>query len=240
MMAAGPNAAPPPQYYLLRNYFLRNSTQLPRLHEFMSRGFLPAAARLHAGPAILLEALVASHMPQYAAVLPLASLEQWETLRQGLLRDADYQRAFAAWENGPEPPFEHYSETLLRAASYSPEIAAAREAKPRVFELRQYHSPTWRQLAALHQRFAGPEIRIFHRCGIHPLFYSETALGPHMPNLTYLIPFEDLAAREKAWNAFGADPEWLRVRQQSIEADGQISSVIQISLFKAAPYSPIG
>jgi hypothetical protein len=54
-----------------------------------------------------------------------------------------------------------------------------------------------------------------------------------------LIPFDDLAAREKAWNAFGADPEWVKVRKESIDRHGQISSVSQISLFRAAAYSPI-
>ena len=60
-----------------------------------------------------------------------------------------------------------------------------------------------------------------------------------MPNLTYLIPFENLAAREKAWDAFGADAEWVKVRKESIEKYGQISSVVQISIFKAAEYSPV-
>jgi hypothetical protein len=60
-----------------------------------------------------------------------------------------------------------------------------------------------------------------------------------MPNLTYLIPFDDLAAREKAWNAFGSDPEWLKVRKESVDRDGQIASILQISLFKATAYSPV-
>jgi hypothetical protein len=30
-----------------------------------------------------------------------------------------------------------------------------------------------------------------------------------MPNLTYLIPFATMADREKAWEAFSADPEWV-------------------------------
>ena len=95
-------------------------------------------------------------------------------------------------------------------------------------------------MLALHERFAGRVIRIFHRCGIHPVLYTSTLIGPNMPHLTYLIPFESLDAREKAWNAFGADPEWIKVRKDSIDKHGQISSVIQISLYKATPYSPVG
>jgi hypothetical protein len=60
-----------------------------------------------------------------------------------------------------------------------------------------------------------------------------------MPNLTYVIPFDNLAARERAWNAFSADPEWIKVRKESIDLHGQIVSSNQISLYRATPYSPI-
>ena len=62
--------------------------------------------------------------------------------------------------------------------------------------------------------------------------------GANKPNLTYLTPFENLAAREKAWAAFAADPEWIKVRKESIDRHGQISSVIQIALYRATDYSP--
>jgi hypothetical protein len=60
-----------------------------------------------------------------------------------------------------------------------------------------------------------------------------------MPNLTYLIPFDDLATREKAWNAFSADEEWIKVRKESIDKHGQIANVIQMALYRATAYSPI-
>ena len=109
----------------------------------------------------------------------------------------------------------------------------------RVFELRVYHSPTARQNKALHERFSGHEIKIFHRVGVNPILYTTTVFGANRPNLTYLIPFDTLAAREKAWAAFSADEEWVRVRKESIDRSGQISSVMNISLYKAMPYSPI-
>jgi hypothetical protein len=236
--AAGESAAPPLRYYLLDHYYLRNGTQLPRIHDFFSQGLLPAAAFL-SGPKIFLEALVAPHMPQVASIIGFESLAQIETFRGRLDEDTGYRKAFAAWERAAEPPYEHYQQILLRATPYHPSAAPSRAKTPRIFELRVYHSPTWRQLAALHDRFAGPEIKIFHRVGVHPVLYTETVIGPNMPNLTYLIPFEDLAARDKAWTAFGADPEWIKVRKESIDAHGQISAVIQISLFRATAYSPV-
>lgn len=229
------------KYFLLENYYLRHSTQLERIQEFMKNGLLPAATKCLKGPKFFSEALVAAHMPQFLVLLGFESLTELGAIRTRLNQDETFRKAFAAWESGPEPPYEHFSQTVLKAAEYCPEVelSASRPKAPRVFELRTYHSPTWRQLAALHERFAGPEIKIFHRVGVRPIIYSETLFGPNMPNLTYLTPFESLAAREKAWEAFAADPEWLRARKESIDTHGQIASVIQITLLKAAPYSPV-
>ena len=229
------------RFYLLESFTLRQGTQPGRLHDYLSKAALPALNKLHSGPKIVLEAMVASHMPQVAFLIGFESVGQMFELRDKLNQDQELQKAFEDWQQGPEPPFEQQNNILLEATKYSPEIVPLETppASPRIFELRVYHSPTWQQLQALHERFAGPEIKIFHRVGVNPLFYTSTVIGPNMPNLTYLIPFDDLAAREKAWNAFGADPEWIKVRKESIYKHGQISNVIQISLFKATPYSPI-
>ena len=237
-------AVPPARrtpYYALQTYYLKNGTQLARINEFMSQGLLPALNSFHTGPKLFLEALVAPHMPQFAVLLGLESLDYLAAMRERLGADEAFGKAFEAWEAASEPPYEQFSQVVLRTTAYSPEMAtpAPRPAKPRIFEVRVYHSPTWRQLRALHDRFAGPEIRIFHRSGVHPILYSETIAGPNMPNLTYITPFDTLAAREKAWETFGADPEWIKVRKESIDRHGQISSVIQIALYRATAYSPV-
>src|SRR5579862_699330 len=227
--------------YVLENFFLQQGAQVARMHDYFSNIALPALGRVHQGPKIILEALVAPHMPQMAVIVGHQSLEEMWGTHHKLGADKELSAAFEKWESAPEPAFDQASRTVLEATEYSPEISALSDPPktPRVFELRVYHSPTWRQLKALHERFAGPEIRIFHRVGIHPILYTSTLIGANLPNLTYLIPFDNLAAREKAWDAFGSDPEWLKVRKESIEQHGQISSVIQISLFKATAYSPI-
>jgi hypothetical protein len=228
------------RFYILESFFLKNGSQIGRLHDFLSKGFLPALARYNSGPKIVLEALVAPHMPQVAMINGYRSLDQLLNVRNKLFEDDAFNKSVESWEAAEEAPYEHYSLSLLEATDYSPEIETGQQPKtPRIFELRVYHSPTWKQLRALHERFAGPEIKIFHRSGVHPVLYSSTLFGANMPNLTYLIPFENLAAREKAWGAFGADPEWVKVRQESIDKHGQISSISQISLFKATPYSPL-
>lgn len=231
---------PKTRFYTMESFLMKNGEQTVRLHEFLSKGYLPAAMKAHSGPKIILDAQVAPHMPQTLVILGYQSAAEALDLYNKLHQQPGYNDALARWEAGPEQPYEKAALSLLSAESYSPEIApSAPDAPQRIFELRVYHSQTWRQLAALHQRFAGPESRIFHRCGVHPVLYTTTVFGQNMPNLTYLTPFEDLAARQKAWAAFSADPEWQKVRKESLEKHGQIANVIEISLFRATAYSPV-
>jgi hypothetical protein len=92
---------------------------------------------------------------------------------------------------------------VLQSAPNLIDIRTAAANNARIFELRVYHS--------------GPAMEILHRSGIHPILYSPT---------TFFIPFDSLAAREKAWTAFSADPEWIKLRQSS--------RIANISLWKAA------
>jgi len=218
---------------------MEQGSQPGRLHEFLSKGLLPAMERVHKGPVIVLEATVAPHSPQVALIVGVETVDQVWSVSKALFANQEFNQAVERWE--AEQPFISQSASLLEAADYSPEIVAPekRPETPRIFELRTYHSPTSRQLKALHERFAGPEIKIFHRSGIHPVLYTTTVFGANRPNLTYLIPFESLAAREKAWAAFSADEEWVKVRKESVDKYGQISSVIQISLYRATKYSPV-
>ncbi len=243
LLPAGAAAADEPhrtRFYVFEQYFLQNGSQPDRIHQFFSKTMAPALRRIYHGPMIFLEAVVAPRVPQVAVVFGLESTEQLWSVAKELWSDKDVNRAFDQWEAG-EPPYTSAGAWLLEATAYSPEIVAPAlpPAAPRVFELRIYHSPTRRQRIALDARFGGPEIQIFHRTGIHPLFYASTIFGEDRPNLVYLIPFESLAAREKAWAAFGADPEWIKVRNESVARDGQIVETINVSLYRATPYSPI-
>jgi hypothetical protein len=226
--------------FVFQQFFLKQGTQGGRMNEYLKTA-VQSVGKVHSGPLLVLEAVVAAHQPQIAVIAGFDSFGQISEVDGKLSGDAALPKAIEALENHPEAPCEHFTTTLLEATDYCPEIKADPNppAVPRIFEVRVYHSPTYRQLKALHERFAGPEIKIFHRVGVNPILYSSTVFGNNMPNLTYVIPFANLAEREKAWNAFSADPEWVKVRAESIEKAGQISISSQIILYKATPYSPI-
>ncbi|HTS31093.1 MAG TPA: NIPSNAP family protein [Bryobacteraceae bacterium] len=225
--------------YRLDFLYCRQGSQTNRVQEFLASQ-MPVLTR-HAQPVGVFTAVIAPHLPATAVLTGFSSLEEMETADDRVRKSAEYQAALEKMESGAEPPYDRVDRLLLRATDFSPEIAplAERPRKPRIFELRIYHSPTERQLRYLQERFAGTEIGIFSRCGIHPLFYSNTLAGPNMPNLAYLIPFAGLAEREKAWDAFGADPEWVKARADSIARGGQIVAQSEITLLQAAAFSPI-
>ncbi len=225
--------------YRLDYLYYRQGDQSTRLNKFYS-----SQAPLYAKRARAFGVFTAVMAPRTQTMLVLSGFADASDMSASIAAieaDSGYKSALAELENGSEPPFDSQQTVLLQATAYSPEIVAPAERPktPRYFELRVYHSPTRRQLALLHERFSGPEIQIFHRSGIHPLFYSETVFGPDMPNLTYLTPFSSLADREKAWQTFSADPEWAKVRADSVARGGQIVSLTDISLWQPAAYSPI-
>jgi hypothetical protein len=231
------------RFFVLRQFFLAQGAQPERLHSFLSKALVPAL-QASGKKVLVLEVMIAEHMPQVALLMGMESMADWQKIGLAGPELARFIDDWNAWETDPagkdEPPYLHYSETLLGATPYSPDLEEAAPGAPgRVFEMRVYHSPTWRQLRALHARFAGPEIPIFHRCGVHPVVYLETMAGPNMPNLTYFIPFENLAAREAAWSKFRDDPEWLRVRKESTDQHGQIAARMSMTLWKATAYSPV-
>jgi hypothetical protein len=225
--------------YRFDYFYLRQGDQGNRLDQFLSSQM--ALIAKYSQCVGVFTMTVGRYTPSTFAITGFSGFEQMETADERLRRDEAYQAAFAEMEKGAEPPFDSAERVLLRATDFSPEIVPLKEKPktPRVFEVRLYHSPTERQLKFLHERFSGHETGIFHRCGIHPILYADTIAGPKMPNMTYVIPFASLADREKAWDAFAADPEWVKVRADSVTRGGQIVAHNEISLFRPAPFSPI-
>jgi hypothetical protein len=245
LAAMGPSAAAQTggrrtRYYRLAFFYLRMGDQAARLNQFFT-GQMPFLTRLTPGPVGVFQVFVGEHMPAMMYLSGYPNLGDLEAAIRKAQADSGYQKAVAELEQGAEQPYNRVDTVLLEATDYSPEIVPLKEKPkaPRIFELRVYQSPTLRQARLVHERFAGPEIKIFHRVGIHPILYSSTVVGPKMPNLTYLTPFSTLADREKAWEAFGADAEWAKVRKESIDRGGQIVSQIDITLLRPTDYSPL-
>lgn len=227
------------RFFEFQTFDFKLTTQAARMNEWIGKGYLPRLQKIHSGPVIALSANIGPHVPRTLLITGYASLDEYTNVRAKLAADSEANAALEKLETGAEAPFDAQENALLEAAPFSEEIAQEKHNPPRFFEVRVYHAPGSAALRALHERFAGGETKIFHKVGINPILYATTLVGPNMPNLTYLIPFESLAAREKAWNAFGADPDWIKLNGDFVQKHGSVPTVIDVSIYRATGFSPV-
>jgi NIPSNAP protein len=120
-----------------------------------------------------------------------------------------------------------------------PAPVQAAAAANRVFELRTYTAPPGK-LEALKTRFRDHTIRIFKRYNMEAIGYWIPQDPPlHDNTLIYVLMHPSREEATKNWAAFQADPEWQRVRAESIK-DGPITTKTPDSVFMdPADFSPI-
>jgi hypothetical protein len=165
-----------------------------------------------------------------------------EQQRAKLSADAEYKKALTAYNAQPGLNYERIDSMLGRAFASVPEMIVRTDVTGRtgrVFELRRYESNNATTLARKIKMFESGEIAIFRRLGMRPVFFAETIVGARMPNLVYMLSFDDLASREKLWKAFGSDPEWQKMRVVPGDTDAEIVSNISVSLLQPLSFSPV-
>lgn len=242
--AGGLSAASPAKNAILemRYYRLRTGFQAQRTQEFLSKDFMPAAQRAGIGPMGFFSPVIGEGSPFILCVLSYPSLAGMESAQEKLASDKEYAAAVDAFSSGPEIAFTRVESSLLRAFDSIPNIEAPPtdgKRAPRIFELRVYESKSPKAGKTKIKMFDDAEIAIFRKLGMTPVFFGETIVGRNMPNLAYMLAFDSLAARDKAWSAFGADPDWQKLRAQPGLSDPEIVSNISNSILRPTGFSPI-
>ena len=92
-------------------------------------------------------------------------------------------------------------------------------------------------MSALNERFQRYTLKLFKKHGIEVIGFWVAIVGASN-SLYYMIAFEDMAHKEKAWNAFIKDPEWIKVRSET-EREGPIVERVINLLLKPTGYSPM-
>ncbi len=236
--------AKPPAIYEIRTIHLRNTTdnQRQRFTDFLQHAAVPAFTRAGIGPVGFFSSSIGEEAPFILAIASFPSLAAMEERRAKLAADPEYIKALDAYNAPPGVNYVRIDSLLARAFPSMPAIelptdAASRPA--RIFELRCYESNNSSTLARKIKMFESGEIAIFRRLGMRPVFFAETLVGPRMPNLVYMLSYDDLAAREKLWRAFGADPEWQKLRATPGLSDAEIVSNISNTILQPLAFSPI-
>ena len=103
-----------------------------------------------------------------------------------------------------------------------------------LYELRVYDiSPA--RMKDINDRFANHTTKIWKRLGIRPVGFWENVTGPNN-TLTYILAWESLAEREKKWDAFTSDPEWVKVAEET-SRNGPIVLKLTTTIMKPTKYS---
>lgn len=117
-------------------------------------------------------------------------------------------------------------------------VAPLRAADARLYEMRTYHAAPGKA-DAMHARFRDHACRLLEK-------HSMEAIGFWVPmeekdgakdTLVWVLAWPDRSTREKAWEAFKADPEWKAAFKES-EKDGKLVDKAEIRFLKATDFSP--
>lgn len=133
---------------------------------------------------------------------------------------------------------ESITSVFMKGADLLPAINASASSPERVFELRTYTCLPGR-LPNLINRFKNHTIKLFEKQGMENIAYfvSEEKDGAQ-PKLVYLLAHKSQAAAEASFNAFRADPDWIKVRDDS-EKDGKIVEKVESLMMKPTSFSKI-
>ena len=227
------------EYLEFRKYRLHVGSKKNLFGNFLRKVGIPAMNRIGIGPVGVFSAMYGPNNPTLYVLLVHKSLDTVMNSAQMLMDDKEYRKAGADFVNAPlsETAFVRMESSLMIAFKDMPKLEVP-EKKGRLFELRTYESHSIKASKKKIEMFnEGGEIAIFKKTGLQPVFFGETLIGPLMPNLTYMLVFENMADRDKKWKVFGAHPDWRKLRSNPAYKD-TVSNITDIIL-RPAGYSQI-
>lgn len=230
------------EFYELRLYHLRQGPMLKRFDEFYRDVALPAWNRAGVNPVGVFDLAIGPDAPTKYVLLPFKSLEAMATAREQFEADPEVLKAEFANVPPTDPAYIRKESSLLLAFSGLPKLEVPAQfagKKPRLFELRTYEAHSRKANKKKVEMFNVGEIAIFRRAGLQPVFFGETLVGTKLPNLTYMLVFDDMAARDKNWATFVGDPEWKKLSTTPGYTNAEILTNITNVLLKPTAYSQI-
>ena len=211
---AEPQANPgrPREIYELRRYSLQSGPQTAMTEKHISEALIPALARMGSSPVGAFRLDIGPETPTFYVLIPIEGAAAAGSLELQLSKDANYIRAAEPFWSAPasSPGFLRVESSLLVAFEGWPRITPPAKGK-RIFQLRTYESPSYRDHIVKVQMFHSGEFEIFKNAGLQPVFFGDTLIGPRMPNLTYMLSFADSAELDAKWNVFRNDPAWKKL-----------------------------
>lgn len=207
------------QLYVLSKFTFSSNEKLEAYAEFLEEA-VPALNRAGIKPVGVFRVFkednpklnLEANPNELWVLLPHNSMESVVTMTERLMDDDAWGSAKAeAILMAPkdDPAYERFESSLLLAFDGFPKLEIPSDKDTRVVQLRIYESPTIeRHIKKVAMFNEGGEIEIFRKAGMTPVFFSQALVGSLLPNLTYMLQFDDTDAMNKAWDAFRNHPDW--------------------------------
>ena len=232
------------EYYQLRRYSLIRGPQLKLTENYLGDALIPALARQGMGPLGAFSLEIGPETPSYYVLIPGPSVAALAELDLHLAKDEDFLKAAAPFWNATStaPAFQRVDISLLAAfegwPKLTPPASAATKGK-RIFQLRTYESPSNGEHVRKVEMFHSGEFDIFLKAGFHPVFFGDALTGARLPNLTYMLSFENTAELEAKWDLFRNDPDWKKLSNDPKFAYDQIVTNINNQMLSPLACSQI-
>ena len=199
------------EYYQLRRYTLQSGPQAALTEKYISEALIPALAK-RGGPVGAFRLDVGPETPTFYVLVPIHEPAIAGSLELELNLDAEYVKASEPFWSAPasSPAFLRMDSSLLVAFEGWPRITPPAKGN-RIFQLRTYESPSYRDHIVKVQMFHSGEFEIFKNAGFQMVFFGDTLIGQRMPSLTYMLSFADSADLDAKWNVFRNDPAWKKL-----------------------------
>ncbi|MCF7957940.1 MAG: NIPSNAP family protein [Phycisphaerae bacterium] len=218
-----------PDYIELQQYRVLSSKKLEQLIAYLRDAAIPAWNRLNISP-VGVFTIQDAPLDLYV-LLPHKTPESATTASMKLLDDEIYLKAAAPLLNAPkqEPVYQRVKSSLLVGFDGFPKVKTPAKGPDRTFQLRIYESHnTLFHKKKVHMFNQGGELDIFKKTGLDPVFFGRAVIGEKLPNLTYMLGFDNQDAKDKAWKAFLAHPDWHKLSRDPFYKDtvSQITNLI--------------
>lgn len=228
---------PVQEFYELRSYRVEDIERQEVVLGYLENGLLPALNRAGIDRVGIFSVQAAEEEPQdlsIYAIIPYPSADAFVGIRPRLEADEAYLEASAEIYAQPTetPAYTRVESWFMKAFSGMPVLELPSQSaagEPRIFEVRVYESRNAEMARRKIDMFNSGEIQIMRDVELAPLLYGETLIGDNVPNLTYILSASDMESHREHWQAFGAHPEWQRMRQMP-KYQGTVSNIVNFFL----------
>lgn len=230
------------EFYELRLYHLRKGPMLKRFDDFYKDVAVPAWNRAGVSAVGVFDVMIGPDQPTKYVLLPFKSWDAMNAAREKFESDGAVLKSDFANLPPTDPGYIRKQSSVLLAFKSVPKLeipAQAKEKKSRIFELRTYEAHSRKANQKKVEMFDVGETDIFRRTGLQPVFFGEGLVGPNLPNLTYMLVFDDMAARDKNWGTFVNHPDWKKLSSTPGYTDPEILTNITSVFLRPTGYSQV-